>query len=293
MDQFKGPMDLLLDKLEGWWALAIVMLPNLVVAVLTVLLFYGMARLVEKLLRKTLDRFSDNRAVNRLITSISSIFIIMAGAFISLGILQLDKTVTSLLAGIGVLGLALSLAFQNAAANLIAGIIMAVKSPIHVDDLVETNNIFGLVRKIGLRSTTIQNPEGQLVEVPNRLVLENPFTLYSVPGSRRVDLKGHIAYEDDLEKVKEVAIRAIQKLPGLQREKPVEFFYSAFDDSSIAFEFRYWIDFSNVQSTYLDARSQGIILLNNAFKENGIEIPIPRHAIDLDAGDRSPVKMPG
>jgi len=270
----------LYEKLLGWLDTMVLMLPNFILAVLVVLIFYFIRRIVENLLGRLLNRISGNEAVNRLFLSFSNIVIITIGIFVALGVLKLDKTVTSLLAGVGIIGLALGFAFQDAAANLISGIIMAVRSPINVGDIIETNDYFGTVKEIGLRATTIFIPEGQDVEIPNRLILQNPFRHYTINGNRRIDLRCGISYGDDLEKVEKLVLEAINKIPGLLEGKPVQFFYEEYGSSSINFVVRYWIPFGR-QPEFLQAQSQGIKNIKKTFDENDITIPFPIRTLDF------------
>ena len=76
--------------------------------------------------------------------------------FIALALLKLDKAVISVLAGVGIVWLALGFAFQDIAANFVAGFIMAVKRPFKAGDLVEVHGHRGRVQSVNLRSTELE-----------------------------------------------------------------------------------------------------------------------------------------
>lgn len=271
---------IVLNKFRNWFSTIIEMLPNFIIAVVVLISFYLLSRLIRKILDKVLHRITSNKSVIKLIKSISSFLIVLIGLMVALGVLKLEKTVTSVLAGVGVVGLALGFAFQDAAANLISGVIMAVKSPINVNDIVKSNEVFGTVKKIGLRATTIYDPSGQDVIIPNRLIFQNIYKHYTVNGIRRVDLECGISYGDDLKKVKKLSIEAIKKIPYLLEGREVEFYYKEFGSSSINFVVRYWINF-RTQPDYLSAQSEGVINLKEAFDNNGITIPFPIRTLDF------------
>src|SRR5699024_1111117 len=121
--------NLLVDKLSGWLNTAIKMLPNLVAAILILVVFYGLGWLIRKAVSRALNKVTNNKAVIGLLETIAGVVVIAAGIFVALGVLNLDGTVTSLLAGVGVIGLALGFAFQDIAANLMAGIIISIRHP--------------------------------------------------------------------------------------------------------------------------------------------------------------------
>ncbi len=276
--------DLLTGKLEEWLATAIKMLPNLVVAIIVLLAFIFLAKLAKKLLTKLFERFTDNRSLQGLLGSIIHLSIIAIGTFIALSILNLDGAVTSLLAGAGVIGLALGFAFQDIASNFIAGTMMGLRKPFNVGDLVETNDYFGKVLHIQLRTTLIETMQGQRILIPNAEVFKNPIINYTSKGQRRIDIEVGVTYGQDLPFAKKIAKEAIENLEGIDRAK-VSIYFKEFGGSSINFVIRYWMDFSNKQFEWLDRRDAGIIAIKKAFDEHGIGIPFPIRTLDFGDTD--------
>ncbi len=128
---------IVLNKVTNWLESLIVMLPNFLAALLVLIAFYLASRYLRKLVYGIMNRITRNEAINKLTASILFFTLLIFGVFISLRILKLDETVTSLLAGLGIVGLALGFAFKDIASNFIAGIYMAIKSPVNVGDIIE------------------------------------------------------------------------------------------------------------------------------------------------------------
>jgi small conductance mechanosensitive channel len=277
---FDQTWGLLARKLAGWGRAFVLALPNFLLAVATVVGFWLLARAVRGLVTRLLHRVSHSQQVTYLLSQMVYIAVLTAGAFIALGILGLQKTVASLLAGAGIVGLALGLAFQDIAANLMAGIYLSVRRPFRRGHLIKTQDFFGIVQEVNLRWTEVLTQQGQLVLIPNKQVFENPILNYTIRGSRRVDLSLGVSYRDDLEKARQVAIEAVEALPGRLPDRPVELFYEEFADSSIDFTLRFWIPFQT-QKDYLAARSEAIIAIKKAFDAAGIRIPFPTRTLDF------------
>lgn len=275
--------NLLVDKLSGWVRQLVLLLPNLAVAVLVVVASWLVARAARLLVMRLLRRVSHSPQVTRLLAQTLFLGIIAAGTFVALGILGLQKTVASLLAGAGILGLALGFAFQDIAANLMAGIYLAVQRPFRSGHLVETKDFFGIIQRVHLRWTELRTQTGQIVLIPNKQVFENPIENFSTTGERRVDLPVGVSYSDDLETVRRVAIRAVEEVSTRKRDREVELFFEKFGESSIDLVIRFWIPFVARHSDYLKARSEAIQRLKKAFDANGISIPFPTRTIDLTA----------
>lgn len=272
--------DLVVGKLETWLSTAIEMLPNLVLALLILVVFYLLGRLLKNFARKLLEKATTNKTVIDLAETVMSVMIIGIGIFFALSILNLDGTVTSLLAGAGIIGLALGFAFQDIAANFISGTLLSIRHPFGIGDIIKSNDYYGTVQKLNLRNTIIKTPQGQIVYIPNKVVYENPFTNYTKNYERRIDLSCGISYGDDLEKVKKVATDAISSLENRNQNKDVEFFFTEFGDSSINFVVRFWVDFTK-NPDFWAPQSDAIIALKKAFDENDIMIPFPIRTLDF------------
>jgi len=273
-------VSLITDKLHGWLEALISHLPDFGLAVVVLVLFWLIAKLVRAGVLRALSKTSQNQAVNGLIATFCFLALVGTGVFFALGILDLDKTVTSLLAGAGILGLALAFAFQDAAENLVSGVTISISQPFRVGDLVETNGFLGTVEDITLRSTAVRRAEGQLVLIPNSMVFKNPLINYTETSDRRVDVEVGVSYASDLAKAKRVALAALDGLEGRNLEREAELFYTGFGGSSIDFVVRFWLT-DAFQGSYLAARSEAIQRIKVAFDREGISIPFPIRTLDF------------
>lgn len=268
------------EKLLTWLKGIITLLPNLLMAAVVVTLGWFVARVVRVLVGKLVGRFTDSNTLRRLLGNIAYIFVISVGAFVALSVMHLDKTVTSILAGAGILGLALSFAFQDMAANFISGVVMASQRPIKVGELIETGETLGVVQRIDIRTTEIMDLHGIQVIIPNKDIFQTVLKNYTRYGSRRVDLMVGISYGEDLERVERITLEAVQQVEGLLPDHEVEFYYREFGDSSINFEVRYWIK-AESQKHYNECLSRGVKAIKAAYNANDIMIPFPIRTLDF------------
>ncbi|HEX9941964.1 MAG TPA: mechanosensitive ion channel family protein [Thermoanaerobaculia bacterium] len=279
--QLSKVWDLLSGKVMDWVRDFVLLLPNLGLAILALIAFWVGAKVARNVLLRLLRRVSHSEQVNHLVSQTAFVALLATGVFVALGILGLDKTVASLLAGAGIITLALVFAFQDMAANLIAGVYLAIQHPFRVGHLIESKDFFGIVRRVHLRWTEIRNPQGQLVFIPNKQVIENAIVNYSATGQRRIDLKVGVSYGDDLEKVRRVGIRALEQVSARKPDTEVALFFEELGESSVNLVARFWIDFTAKQADYLQARSEAIERLKQAFDENGITMPFPVRTLDF------------
>ena len=267
------------SKLERWGAQFVLLLPNLGVAMVVLIVAWIASVVAGKLVARFIGRVSESRALNELIRKLVRFAVVAAGFIVALSVLQLDEAASTFLAGAGIVGLALGFAFQDLSANFIAGVAMAMRRPVEIDDLLESNDVTGLVKRIELRSTWLETLDGKIVMIPNRKIFENVLINHSRLGRRRVELEVGVSYAEDLEEVQRVASAALATVtPRLDR--PTEIFFQKFGDSSITFVGRFWIEY-RTQADYLAARSAAIVAIRRAFAESGITIPFPIQTLDF------------
>lgn len=276
-----------LDKVTGWLEALVAMIPEIILAIFLLVACAWVARGVQNLVRRVMNRVTDHGPVRTLVARAAFIAIWAGGIFLALAILNLDKTVTSLLAGLGIVGLALGFAFQDIAQNFISGILLTIRRPFTDGDLIETEGYLGTVEQVDLRATIIRTLQGQIVRIPNGAVYGGALVNYTEAGIRRMDVSCGVTYDADLEKVKRVALEALNEIDGGDPGRDPELFFEEFGGSSINFVGRVWLAATD-QKTWLRARSDAMMRLKRAFDENDIGIPFPIMTLDFgDSGTRT------
>jgi small conductance mechanosensitive channel len=268
------------QKLSAWMQDLIRLLPNILFAVFILVIGLFLAKKITALILRVIKKISDNVTFNNLVGSIIHIFLIGIIIFTVLSILKLDKAVTSILAGAGIIGLALAFAFQDIAANFICGIFISFRKPLHVGDIVKVKDYMGKVEEINLRDTVLRTFQGEMVIIPNKDVFQNPIENFSLLGKRRVDLSVGVSYGEDLEKVRSITLDAVKDIVNISNEDETTLFFREFGDSSINFLIRIWIN-SPEQIDYLNGCSEAIIRIKKAYDQNDIVIPFPIRTLDF------------
>ena len=279
---------IIIAKLTLWLREIIRLLPNIVIAIIILVFGFFIAKGVKKLARKILSKFLSNQTITSLFTSIAYIFFMGVVIFVALSVLKLDKAVTSILAGAGILGLALAFAFQDIAANFMSGIFLSIRKPLSHGDIVKIKDYMGRVEEINLRDTVIRTFQGQMVIMPNKDVFQNPIENYSLWGKRRMDLEIGVSYGDDLEKVRDITLATVKKIKGISEEDEVTMFYTEFGGSTINFILRMWVS-TPEQMDFLQVRSDTIIQLKKVYDENNIMLPFPTTTLDFGVKGGTPL----
>jgi len=284
----RAALDALAQKLAGWLREVIVNLPNILIALLIVISFWFLGRLLRRVLERVLGRVSHNVTITRLLASVAFVLVMLTGFFIALGILKLDKTVMSLLAGAGVAALVLGFAFQDIAANMMAGILLSVRHPFRPGHLCEILDHEGVIEEVDLRFTVMRTLQGQMVFLPNKEVLGHPIKNFTLTGKRRIDLELGVSYADDLQLAKRLAAEAVADVSRRDKGREVEVYYTSVAESAVRMMVRIWVEYEK-QRDFLEARSQAIQRIKAAFDANGITIPYPVRTLDFGVKGGTPL----
>jgi len=214
------------------------------------------------------------------------LLIVALGIVLALDVMNLDRAVASLLAGVGILGIAIGFASQDLAANFISGIVLHFEHPFRLNDRVHLGDLknpdlLGFVDEIAFRATVIRGRRGERITIPNKKILENPIINYYIIGARRVDLYFAIDYTPDLQQAEDLAVKAVESLEWRDPNREVEFFYEEVKDTTVIFRIRFWIGEPD-QMVFLRARSEAIKAINHAFKAQ--VVIMPSSVVTLDFG---------
>lgn len=221
-------------------------------------------------------------SITNMIGTLSSVVVVLAGLFLALGILNLSKTLTSLLAGAGVAGLAIGLALQGTLSNTFAGIVLSFRKKIQIGHWVETNGYSGEVIDINLKDFTIKEADNNMVIIPNKMILDNPMKNYTLTTKMRVFLECGVGYESDLDHVQQLTKETIcNTFDQIEKPEDVEFYYTEYGGSSINYLCRFWIDADNALEK-MRSKSKAIIEIKKAYDKENINIPFPIRTLQFD-----------
>lgn len=261
------------DTSVAWLQEALRLTPNVIAAFFIILAFWLISLFVPKIIDRVSVRLFKRKQLRSLFNKMIKFLIISIGFVVALNVLQLDKAVTSFLAGLGIAGLAIGFAFQEIISNFFAGVVIVVNTPFKIGDIIRTSDVHGFVRGVKLRSTRIQTFDGRDVLVPNKNVLQNILINETKNGERRIGISVGVDYMSDLRAVQSIAQKAVTHLHN-KEDREIEILFSAFGDSAIQLNIFYWIDLSK-DLDYLTAISEGVIAIQEAFNKNNINMPFP------------------
>jgi potassium-dependent mechanosensitive channel len=239
---------------------------------------YVIASAVRFLLREELlNRLHMGRGLPDLIAS-TVYYLLLLFVFLSAvraGQVELNKF--TLLTG--ALGVGFGFGMQNIINNFVSGLILQYERPIHINDVLEVEGYTGKVTRIGVRSSTLQTPQGAEVIIPNANFISGKVVNWTLSESmRRAELAVGVAYGTDPKAVLKFLLDAANKHESvLTTPQPMAYFIG-FGDSALNFELHFWV---MQDSNWIRVRSEIAMAVMKSLEDAGIEIPFPQRDLHL------------
>lgn len=266
-----------LVDLQGLLNEAIRYLPNVIAAFVVLVVFWVGMVVLTRLLAVQLRRTDLPGATRDLLLKLLKYTIVVIALLAAAQ--QFDIKITSILAGLGVAGLAASLAAQETIANTIAGITLVLDKPFQVGDWVEIAGIHAHVESIRLRTTTLTTFDNQTIVIPNKLISQERIINYTLVPRIRVRVPIGIAYKEDIRQARQVLLATLTGDDDILAEPQPKVLVTGLGASSVNVELRFWIQNPPLQ---LSKQWEYTEKCKYALDEAGIEIPFPHLQLFLE-----------
>ena len=252
---------------------AVAMLAGSIVVVHLVML------LTDRLLKKTKLDLS----VHRFIKTMLRIVLYFAAILMTASYLGID--VTSLVALLSVVSLAVTLSVQNALSNVAGGVMVMGTKPFKQGDYVSVDGLEGTVEEIGVVYTKLHTIDNRAVLIPNSKTASAIIENFSALGKRRLGVTVSAAYSSEPERVMAALRKAVARCGPLEGE-PVVVEIQDFGESAIAYDVALWIPASD----FLGRRWALRRYIWEEFRAAGVEMTYPHLNVHLDDRERNPQK---
>ena len=158
----------------------------------------------------------------------------------------------SLVAVLGIVGLALSLSVQNILSNLFSGLTLLITKPFAAGDFVEVAGKSGVVKTVGLFYTQLDTLDNVAVSIPNGDVTSSSVNNYSREPLRRVDRTFTVSYDNSTEAVKAAVLAAVAKDSRILAEPAPFVRLLDYKGSTVEYVVRVWCKGADYWDVYFD-----------------------------------------
>lgn len=244
------------------WERIVMLLVLLVACMVVIKLILGVAG-------RAMERAKLDRGVRTFLLSGLKILLWLVALCVLLG--YLGVPMTSLVAVLSVLGLAVSLAVQGLLSNLAGGIMLLSARPFSAGDFVEAGGMSGTVSEVGLVYTKIKTLDNKVVHIPNGDISTKTIVNYTAENTRRVDLEFSASYNTPVEKVTAALLKVMENHPKILADPAPMARVSEYGESAIKYVARCWCATGDYWDVYFDV----IEAVKAAYEAAGVEMTYP------------------
>lgn len=228
-----------IERIDSWVDGGIRLLPNILVALVILIVFYGLSLLIRHLiLRQSHRRGRDN--LGEVLGGFIKWMIILLGFLLAATIVLPSLKPADLITGLGVSSVAIGFAFKDILQNWLAGLLILLRQPFDIHDQIEVNGHEGTVQRIETRATIIKTYDGQRIVIPNSQIYTNAVRVITAHTYRRSEYDIGIGYDDDLDLACQLLITAIAKVTQVEAAPEVEVLPWELAPSWVTLWVRWW-----------------------------------------------------
>ncbi len=242
-------------------------LSGLLSAILTFVICLIVIKIIMTVVGKALNKSKklDNTLRGFVLSAIKAALWVIALIIVA-NALGIDTA--SLVALVGIIGLALSLSVQNILSNLFSGLTLLITKPFAAGDFVEIAGKSGIVKTVGLFYTQLDSLDNVAVSIPNGDVTAASVNNYSREPLRRVDQYFTASYDEDTEKVKAAILEAIGEDARILQDPAPFVRLFAYEGSSIKYVSRVWCNNADYWDVFFGMNER----VRESFKRNGVKM---------------------
>ena len=251
------------------------------IAAVFAFLFYLGWIIGNKVMTNSMRTYNFDRSLEQLFRNV---FTVVIGALAIVTVLgQFGINVVSVIAALGVVGIAVGFAAQETLSNFIAGITLLVERPFRIGEWVEINGQVGRVEEITLRTTRLVTRDNILASIPNASVTSSDIKNFSGGGPLRVHMGVGIAYKENAQRARDIMLPVLQAHPKVlstPNHTPA-ILMSELADSSVNLDLLYWINPDDIGAQPAIS-AQLLERCKEVLDDAGIEIPFPHLQLFVD-----------
>lgn len=197
---------------------------------------------------------------------------------------EFGYNIEGFIAGLGLGGLAISLAAKDALANMVGGIVLISEKPFTIGDWILTPTVEGTVEDISFRSTKVRTFADALVTVPNATLGNESITNWSKMGKRQITFNIRILYDTPQEKIKHVVKRIDTLLKEHEGVHPETIFvnFDQYKEDGLEI-FLYFFTKTTVWGEYLEVREDLNFKILGILNEEEVEFAVPTRRLMVES----------
>ena len=254
------------------------MLPRMITGMIVIIVFVILGKLFYNIVGKRIQKKWKDSIISNFVSEATKWSFYIFGIIIALNIIGFGGIASSLIAGAGISAIIFGFAFKDIGENFLAGIILALKRPFEIGDIIEVEGYKGNVKDLDLRITHLRNVEGKDIYIPNSSIIKNTLINYTKDGNLRVNFMIGIAPECDINQTRSLIIDYLGQNKEILKNPMPNIIVQELGEFTTDLQVLFWVNIlanKKLPDSYLghNIRSKAITDIKKILDENHIEMP--------------------
>lgn len=255
---------------------------NIIEGALTILIVYQVVVTSQVLIDYVLGKKFEGREDLEARAAIDMIGKIIRFVLWVLGILlilsNIGVDITSLIAGLGIGGVAIAFALKEILADLFSSFAIYFDKPFKVGDFIKIGEDGGTVLKIGVMTTRLKTSHGEELVMSNQKLISSNIQNFKKLEERKGAFSFGVAYETSVSKLKAIPNDVRQIIESIEGIRFGRAYFNRFDESALNFDVVFYVE-SSEYDKYADAQQEINFKIMENFEEKGIEMAYPTRTL--------------
>lgn len=245
-------------------------LPYIVAGVIVLVLFWLISRFIRWVFLSGSGRTRMDEQLRILVSRLIAGALMVVGIFSALSVVIESFDFGQVIAGLGFTSFVVGFATKDILNNFLSGILILWQRPFGLGDYLFVGANQGRVEHIGVRATMLRKDDGESVLIPNGEMYSSALTIRGAGKKRRMNLKFHLAFDEDLPRSKRLILDSLARTDGVVKEPAPNVYVTDYASEGALLTVQFWIDTNeNKPLRVFDGAAIAII---DTLREAGIEI---------------------
>jgi small-conductance mechanosensitive channel len=258
------------NELETLWKVSVQRMPRLLLGLLVLILAGVLAWMVAHGVRRSLAQRL-NPLLRDVAARVLGIFVLLIGLYLVLQVVGLTRLAATILGGTGLAGLVAGIAFRDILENYLASILISLRNPFRIGDLVEIVGHTGVIQRVTTRGTVLMNLDGNHVQIPNSTVYKSIIRNYTANPNRRENFEVGIGFENKISLAQEAVREVLYGHPAVLKEPESLVLVDRLGSATVNLKIYFWYDGSAYNG--IKVKSSLIRMVKRVFQEQEISMP--------------------
>jgi small conductance mechanosensitive channel len=287
--EFNSFIEQVSNAFQDNWNDLVENMPEIVLGLLVIIIGILISNFLTSIFRRAIARKSKDPLMTNFLSKLFKTILVILVIMFALNTAGLSNIAAGIFTAAGASALIFGFAFKDIGENFISGVILSFNRPFDINDTVLVDDIFGKVKAMEFRYTKLKTFDGRDVYIPNSHIIKKPVFNYTEDGFFRHEFFVGIAYEDNIDKARDIILKTVRNSVGVVENETHEVVVAVHElgVSTVNIRVLFWVNTREYRKQAVQLKSDIISRVKEALLENEVNLPGDIKEIKLYGSEES------